>query len=155
MKHLILLRHGEAGFSYGVDFQRQLTPKGKENLNRLGKTLSAAQMKVDFLYCSPATRTRETADIIKKHIPVSEEVYDKDIYNGNLESLLSILENTPKEAESCMIIGHNPTISVLASHLTHSSYLGLSPGAMAVLDLEIIDWNMVGFGTGMLKEVIQ
>ena len=153
MKHLILLRHGEAGFSDGVDFQRQLTPKGKENLNRLGQTFLAEQMKVDFLYCSSATRTRETAEIIKKYIPVSEEVYAKDIYDGNLESLLNLLENTPQEAESCMIIGHNPTISVLASHLTHSNYIGLQPGAMAILDLEIIDWKMVGLGIGTLNEV--
>ncbi|MFN3998157.1 SixA phosphatase family protein [Algoriphagus sp.] len=155
MKHLILLRHGEAGFSDGVDFKRKLTPKGKEHLDRLGKNLFGANVKVDFLYCSSATRTRETAEIIKKYIEVGEEEYSKEIYEGSLESVLNLLENTPKDAESCVLIGHNPTISVLASHLTHSNYIGLQPGSMAVLDLEISDWKMIGMGTGTLKEVIR
>lgn len=155
MKHLILLRHGEAGFSDGVDFQRQLTPAGKENLNRLGEILHSAGMKADFLHCSAATRTRETAEIIKKYIQIEEEVYTRVIYEGNLESLLKLLENTPKTAETCMLIGHNPTISLLLSHLTHGYYIGLKPGMMAILDLEIHEWYMIGLGTGMLKEVLQ
>lgn len=155
MKHLILLRHGEAGFSDSVDFQRQLTPKGKENLNRLGQTLSQGGMKVDYLLCSSATRTRETAEIIKSFIPVGEEEYTREIYEGNLESLVNLLENTPPEAQSCLMIGHNPTISVLIAHLTHGDYLGLQPGMMAILDLEISEWHMIGLGTGILKEVIK
>lgn len=155
MRHLILLRHGEAGFSDGVDFQRQLTPRGKESLNRLGQTLSEADMKVDFLYCSAATRTRETAEIIKKYVPVGQEEYLKEIYDGNLESLIGILENTPKDAHSCILIGHNPTISLLIAHLTHGDYVGLQPGMMAIIELEISEWYMIGLGTGTLKEVWQ
>ena len=155
MKHLILLRHGEAGFSDGVDFQRQLTPAGKENLNRLGEILLSAEMKVDFMHCSAATRTRETAEIIKKYMEIGEEEYTRDIYEGNLESLLKLLENTPKTAESCILIGHNPTISLLLSHLTHENYIGLKPGMMAIIELEIHDWYMIGLGTGILKEVLQ
>ncbi|HSF55571.1 MAG TPA: histidine phosphatase family protein [Algoriphagus sp.] len=155
MKHLILLRHGEAGFSDGVDFQRQLTPAGKENLNRLGEILRSGGMKVDFLHCSAATRTRETAEIIKKYIVIGQEEYTRVIYEGNLDSILKLLENTPKIAESCILIGHNPTISLLLSHLTNGYYIGLKPGMMAILDLEIHDWYMIGLGTGMLKEVLQ
>lgn len=155
MKHLILLRHGEAGFSDGVDFQRQLTPRGKENLNRLGEILQKGEMKLDFLYCSAATRTRETAEIIKKYVVIDEEEYSKDIYEGNLESLLKLIENTPKTAESCILIGHNPTISLLLSHLTHENYIGLKPGMMAIIELQITEWYMIGLGTGILKEVIQ
>ncbi len=155
MKHLILLRHGEAGFSDGVDFQRQLTSTGKESLKRLGETLQAGGMKVDFLYCSAATRTRETAEIIKKYVPFEEVEYTRDIYEGNLETLLNILEHSPKLADSCMLIGHNPTISLLLSHLTHDGYVGLKPGMMAIIELEISDWPMIGLGTGILKEVLQ
>lgn len=155
MKHLILLRHGEAGFTDSVDFQRQLTPRGKENLNRMGEKLPDHLLKVDFLYCSSATRTRETAEIIKKYVQIGGEEYIKEIYDGNLETLLNLLENTPVEVEYCMIIGHNPTISVLASHLTHSNYIGLQPGAMAIINLEITEWYMIGLGTGSLIEVRQ
>lgn len=155
MKYLILLRHGEAGFSDGVDFQRQLTPLGKENLNRLGGILKAGDMIVDFLHCSAATRTRETAEIIKSYVEIGDAEYTREIYEGNLESLMTLLEHTPREANSCMLIGHNPTVSLLLSHLTHESYLGLKPGMMAIVELEITDWSMIGLGTGTLKEVLE
>ena len=155
MKYLILLRHGEAGFSDGVDFQRQLTPMGKENLNRLGGILKAGEMEVDFLHCSAATRTRETAEIIKSYVAIGDSEYTREIYEGNLESLMTLLEHTPREANSCMLIGHNPTISLLLSHLTHENYLGLKPGMMAIVELEITDWSMIGLGTGTLKEVLE
>ena len=155
MKYLILLRHGEAGFSDGVDFQRQLTPLGKENLNRLGGILKAGDMVVDFLHCSAATRTRETAEIIKSYVEIGDAEYTREIYEGNLESLMTLLEHTPREANSCMLIGHNPTVSLLLSHLTHESYLGLKPGMMAIVELEITDWSMIGLGTGTLKEVLE
>ncbi|SEG20227.1 SixA phosphatase family protein [Algoriphagus boritolerans] len=155
MKHLILLRHGEAGFSDGLDFQRQLTSRGKENLNRLGQSIQSDSLKVDFMYCSSSTRTRETAEIIKKYINVGAEVYTPEIYEGNLDTLIQLLENTPKELESCILIGHNPTISLLIAHLTRAEYVGLQPGMMAKIDLEISEWNMIGLGTGTLREVIQ
>ncbi len=155
MKYLILLRHGEAGFSDGVDFQRQLTAGGKEALNRLGETLSSSGMQVDFLHCSAATRTMETAEIIRKYVPIEEVEYTREIYSATLESLVTLLEHTPKRSNSCMLIGHNPTISLLLSHLTHAGYIGLKPGMMAIIELQVAEWAMVGLGTGILKEVLQ
>mgnify|MGYP003658524145 CR=1 FL=1 len=32
---------------------------------------------------------------------------------------------------------------------------GRQPGMMAIIELEIEDWKMIGFGTGILKEIIQ
>ena len=154
MKQLILLRHGEAGFSDGSDFQRQLTVRGKAQLNNVGQHLILKELEIDRMYCSSATRTRETAEIIKSHIPVKEEIYEKEIYSANLEILLKILEETPKEVETCLLIGHNPTISLLLSFLTSGEYVGLQPGMLAILDLEVADWYMIGMHTASLREVI-
>jgi phosphohistidine phosphatase len=155
MKHLILLRHGEAGFSDGVDFQRQLTPRGKERLEILGQNLQNRGLAIDFMHCSSATRTMETAEIVKKYVPVEEEAYEKEIYVANVEFLLNLLEKTPSQVNTCLFIGHNPTISLLLAHLTDENYLGLQPGMMAILNLEIVDWYLIGRHTATLKEVLQ
>jgi phosphohistidine phosphatase len=155
MKHLILLRHGEAGFSDGIDFQRQLTPHGKNKLEKLGQNLLKRGVKFDFMHCSSATRTMETAEIIKKYVSINEEVYEEEIYSGNLETLLKLLENTPSSVNTCLFIGHNPTISLLLAHLTDENYLGIEPGMLAVLELEIVDWYLIGHRTALLKEVLQ
>ena len=155
MKKLILLRHVEAGFSDGVDFQRQLTIRGKERLHRLGKNLRDRMILIHRMYCSGATRTRETAEIMKEYWEVEESIYSKEIYEGNLEILLKILENTPNAVQTCLMVGHNPIISLLLSHLTHDNYIGMEPGMVARLELDIQDWYMVGLGTGTLIETLQ
>ncbi|GMQ29909.1 SixA phosphatase family protein [Algoriphagus confluentis] len=155
MKQLILLRHGEAGFSDGIDFQRQLTQRGKENLHRLGILLQSKGLTIDRMYCSSATRTRETAEIIKAYLPIHEEIYEKEIYSASLEVLVNLLENTPAEVQTCLLVGHNPTISLLMAHLSDGDYRGLSPGMMGILELEISDWYHIGMHTATLKEVLQ
>ena len=155
MKRLFLLRHGEAGFSDGSDFQRQLTKKGIENLVRMGERLNPDLKSIDLMYCSTATRTTQTAEIIGKYIAIKESIFTKDIYNDDMGNIIAMLEKTFASVETCLLIGHNPTISLLLSHISSENYLGLQPGMMAVLDLEISDWRMIGFGTGTLKEIIQ
>ncbi|SFB45472.1 SixA phosphatase family protein [Algoriphagus aquimarinus] len=155
MKQLFLLRHGEAGFSQGSDFQRQLTKKGRENLIRMGESLDEKLKSVDLMYCSSAERTMETANLIGTHITIKESIFTRDIYQGDLGVLIALLEKTSVSVDTCLFVGHNPTISLLLAHISDEQYLGLQPGMMAVIDLEISDWKMIGFGTGILKEIIQ
>lgn len=155
MKQLVLLRHGEAGFSNSVDFQRQLTSRGKSSLQKLGEILAQKGLEIDLLYCSPATRTQETAQIIKQFIPVKEEILSHDIYDGHLGDLINLLEKTGEPVQTCMVIGHNPTISLLLSHLSEGNYIGLPPGALGIVELEINDWMMIGQGSGKLLELLE
>ncbi|MEB2778069.1 histidine phosphatase family protein [Algoriphagus sp. D3-2-R+10] len=155
MKQLFLLRHGEAGFSQGSDFQRQLTKKGRENLIRMSGSLCQLFKSVDLMYCSSAERTKETAELIGKYITIKESIFTRDIYQGDLGNMIELLEKTSDAIETCLFVGHNPTISLLLSHISNENYLGLQPGMMAVIDLEISDWKMIGFGTGTLREIIQ
>ena len=155
MKRLFLLRHGEAGFSEGSDLKRHLTKKGKENLIRMGERLNPRLKTIDLMYCSEAIRTLETAEIMAKYISIRASVFTKEIYHGDLGNIITILEKTSNAIESCLLVGHNPTISLLLSHISDENYLGLQPGMMAIIDLEVSDWNMIGFGTGVLKEIIQ
>lgn len=155
MKQLFLLRHGEAGFSQGSDFQRQLTEKGREKLIRMGESLDSSLKTIDLMYCSSAERAIETAELIGKYFNIKEKIFTKDIYQSDLGGLISLLEKTSSSVESCLLVGHNPTISLLLSHISDENYLGLQPGMMAIIDLEISDWKMIGHGTGILKEIIQ
>jgi phosphohistidine phosphatase len=154
MKYLILLRHGEAEHSSGSDISRHLSSNGKSSLNSLGQTLKKKSMKVDRMYCSTALRTVETAEQIKRYVPVGEECYTDEIYSANLEKLLTLLEKTPGEVQTCMLIGHNPSLSLLATYLSSGDYLSLQPGMMVILDMEIDDWRSVGMGTASLREVL-
>jgi phosphohistidine phosphatase len=155
MKQLFLLRHGEASFSSSLDFDRELTDRGREKTFRLGQTIKSADLKVDFMFCSEAKRTQDTADLIHKSIEISESQITKKIYDGDLKTLISLLEKTPAHSQNCLLVGHNPTISLLLAHITESHYLGLQPGMMAIIDLSIADWSMIGHRTGSLREILE
>jgi phosphohistidine phosphatase len=155
MKQLFLLRHGEASFSEGTDFQRQLTQKGIERLNRMGVELQSRSISLDLVYCSTAQRTMETASIIKNYFSIKEEIFLKEIYEGNLGDLINILENVSNQVNSCLLIGHNPILSLLLTHLSGENYINMQPGMLAHLELEINDWRMLGLNTGILKEIFQ
>jgi phosphohistidine phosphatase len=155
MKQLFLLRHGEAEFSGGADFLRQLTQKGKENLLKMGLTISDKEIVIDQMYCSSASRAKETAETIKNFIQVKEGIFMKEIYDANLEFLLNLIESTPKNMETCLIIGHNPTISALLSYLVNENYINMQPGMLAHVEFEFNDWLMVGLGSGTLREIIR
>ncbi len=154
MKKLFLLRHGEAGFTKGRDIQRQLTENGILKLENLGSTLKNRGFEVDLMYCSPAQRTRETAHVLKKYVPVQEEVIVESIYDGDLGDLFELLENTSDSIQNCLVVGHNPIISLLLSRLTEEEYFTLSPGSFCVIEFPFESWKMIGVNTGILQEVL-
>lgn len=154
MKKLFLIRHGEAGFSDGTDFQRQLTEYGIEKVKRVSQNLQNLQPEIDFMYCSPAQRTRETADILGSYVLVKAYDLEKSIYEGDLSDLMDLIESTPDMVESCLIVGHNPIISLLLSSLTDSHYQNMTPGTLAYMELDFDSWKLVSSGTGVLKEII-
>lgn len=155
MKQLLLLRHGEASFSAGLDIDRQLTLKGKEKLTRIGESLAKNAHIVDLMYCSDAARTQETAAIIKKYISIKEELITREIYNADLDTLLELIENMDESVETCLLVGHNPTISLLLSHICNSNYIGMQPGMIARIEFEVPHWRMIGHGMGTLREMLQ
>lgn len=154
MKKVILLRHGEAESSAESDFKRHLTLKGKNQLNNLAQSLKLRSIEIDQIYCSSSLRTVETAEIIQNYIPIKEVHYEKEMYSANLERLLIMLEKTSSWVENCLIIGHNPAISMLNAYLTSGEYIILKPGMMAILELEVDEWSMIGINTASLLEVI-
>lgn len=154
MKQLFLLRHGEAGFSEESDFDRSLTEKGIESLHRMGQVLQERSLAIDLAYCSPARRTQETSTVLQKHVVIKEHIFVQEIYDADLNFLLDLLSKIPFSVNSCILIGHNPTISSLMAHLTQENFIRLEPGMFAEISLSIDNWDVLGFGTGTLEEIV-
>ena len=154
MKKLFLLRHGEAGFGEDTDFKRRLTPRGKSTVLKVAKTVSKTQDSIDFMFCSPASRTLETAEIFGNVILIKASQEVEKIYSGDLNQLILLLESLPDSIESCLMVGHNPTISLLLSLLSDCSYVNLQPGNLGIIEFGFGTWKMVSRGSGTLLEII-
>ena len=72
-------------------------------------------------------------------------------YNAGAEGLLELVRGLPAEADTAMLVGHNPGIETLATQLADSdSGLGEFPtSAVCVLEFDA-GWDSIEPGTGRL-----
>lgn len=154
---LSILRHAEAEIGTGElgDFNRQLSPTGKHQICRLNEVLKKNDFKIEFLLSSPAKRAFQTTEFISKDMKPVDIVFEKEIYEAEPEDLLKLIQNTDDNIENLLLVGHNPGLSALISYITGDGYINLRPGMMAVLDIYVDDWSMLGMESGVLKEIYQ
>jgi len=64
MKRLILVRHGKAEPSKGLDFNRNLISLGEERSREMARLLKSMGLIPDLIISSSAMRTKQTAECI-------------------------------------------------------------------------------------------
>ncbi|WP_260478202.1 histidine phosphatase family protein [Nonomuraea sp. WAC 01424] len=146
MRTLILLRHAKAAQVPGLaDHERPLTDRGERDAARAGDEIRTAGLSPDVVLCSPALRTRRTAELA---FPGTEISYERDIYQAYPDELLELLRRTDPELSTVVLCGHNPAVHELALELGGGDY-GFRPGAYAVIQVEAA-WVDLSPGEGRL-----
>ena len=162
MKRLLLLRHAKSDWSSALpDHQRQLNQRGQQAAARMGRYIHDEGLTPDRVLCSPATRASETWHLVQPALSDAPDAnYIDAIYDfGSGNSLLEILREHGGDAQTLMLIGHNPSIEGLASLLSGTgdetalaSLARKYPTAgLAVIDFECEDWHQIGPSTGTLQ----
>ena len=111
---LILWRHAEA-FEMreeGDDLARSLTPKGERQAQRMAEWLNQRMAHTTRILVSPALRCQQTAKALGKKFKTSPELAP----DGNGEALLKAVR-WPDGSEPVLVIGHQPTLGLVASFL--------------------------------------
>lgn len=129
LARLVLMRHAPASMSGDSDRDRCLSAEGEAVAAAQGRRLEALVSSIQKVLVSPARRTRQTAELALPTAIPSELC--EAIYEASAGELLQVLEG--HHEEQLMLVGHNPGISTLASHLTGQA-LHMAPGAIAVVD---------------------
>jgi len=156
-KLLYLLRHGQAEPGIGPigDLKRPLSKIGESHINQLSRVLESRKIIFDLIMASPAARTSQTAKIISGVIPFKEILKMDEIYDAELIDLLKILNKVKSDVENLLLVGHNPSLSALATYLTGDDSVNLYPGMMAIIEIKVTGWNQIGTDSGILKEMIK
>jgi len=123
MKTLVLMRHAEPETqkSGSTDFMRNLTERGRKDVDSLTNFMRTKEFFPDQIVSSPAQRTRNTAEIIasKLSYPVNEIHYEQFLYEFyDKDDIIGLLKNCFEDKNSVLIVGHNPLIAYLANELT-------------------------------------
>lgn len=121
MVTLHFLRHAKTNqvSPSGRDFDRELLPRGYEQLRDFRTFLGQKGHAIDHIYCSSAKRTRQTLNEIADLLPTATVSFHDELYLASGSELLSFItaKNSPKTS---LLIGHNEGLSELASYLTGS-----------------------------------
>ena len=111
---LILWRHAEAFEMREVDddLQRALTPKGERQAQRMADWLGQRLAHSTRILVSPALRCQQTAKALERKFKTLKELAP----DGNGEALLKAAR-WPDASEPVLIVGHQPTLGLVASFL--------------------------------------
>jgi phosphohistidine phosphatase len=135
---LVLLRHSKAAHLENVaDLERALTPRGRADADAAGRWLAGQRLLPDVVLCSPARRTRETwhrlALALGGEATRTTVVYDPVLYRSpSGQELLDLITATGPEVATVVVIGHNPTLSMLSSLLDPAAEDGMRTSGIAV-----------------------
>lgn len=116
MKRLTLLRHAKSGWDDPVsrDFDRPLNAKGKRAARTIGHYLREHDLHFDRIAGSPAVRVVETLEEVAAALGETiAPAWDKRVYLASGVTLLDVVHDTPDEAGSLMLVGHNPGLEDL------------------------------------------
>lgn len=120
MKKLYLMRHAKSDWSNSRldDFDRPLNKRGKANAPFMANILRKKNVKPDLIISSPAYRAKKTAQIVAKEIFYKSDIlYDEHLYESSLQIILEVINFLEDNIESLFLVGHNPSLNVLAFYL--------------------------------------
>ncbi len=117
---VFLARHGQAEPGYDVaDGQRSLTGVGRRSVRAVGKLLAAQPPHIDRILTSPLVRAVQTAELLAGELGIDEGIAARRIVAEppSTAALVDVIAEVPANIQGLLIVGHEPTMSILASAL--------------------------------------
>lgn len=123
MRTLILMRHAKAVRLHEADSDkaRGLTGRGRRDSAAAGAAMAGAGLKPTLALVSTAQRTRETAEFGLQTFAL-ETRYEEALYHAAPEGIWDAF--SASDAESVVIVGHNPGVGELVTTLVHQAHDG-------------------------------
>ena len=139
MRELVLLRHAhaEAAAPGQDDFDRPLSVQGQAEAENAGRWLREHGITPDRIICSPARRTRETAEIVLSALGYVESRQDARIYEATPGALMQVADEH-RDLGRVLLIGHNPGLEQIVALLSSGQsgdFRGMPAAGVAVLHL--------------------
>jgi phosphohistidine phosphatase len=144
---LLLLRHAEAEAAQpGLpDMERPLSARGRTEALDAADCIAAAELRIDTILVSPALRTRETATIVAAELDIADVLhFEPALYLGAPDALLLPVQRCSADAQTVMMVGHNPGLSTLAQKFMGGKQrIELRPAGLCRIEFEHQSWPEV------------
>ena len=158
-KSVAILRHGEAMPANPMlgDHGRVLSSRGQQQASGQGRRWLKSEAPLDFIVCSDATRTLQTASLFAQaHGCTGRVTATPSLYNAEMESYLEVLMGLPAHVHHVLVVAHMPGVWEAGAWLVQNQHFvvgshGYPPGAMAKFALHCKDWHAIAMGCAKLQ----
>jgi len=156
VKTLLLMRHAKSDWdaAYGSDHDRPLAARGHRSASVMGRVLAAWEEIPQLVITSSASRARATAEGAARagswDCPI---VVEPELYGSGPGTVLAIAERNAGHEERLMLVGHEPTWSMLAGQVT-GGRVEMRTAAVAAIDLLADTWEGLGEARGWLRFLV-
>jgi len=114
------------------DFDRPLAPKGAVDAALIARVLKQEGLVPDHALVSSARRTQETWGHVAAVFARTQADIRRDFYLADAHTLWHAIEEAAADADTLMVVAHNPGIHQLAVALLRRD--GASPSVIAKLE---------------------
>ncbi|MCS0603166.1 histidine phosphatase family protein [Streptomyces sp. LP11] len=160
-RRIVLFRHAKADWPPVSDHERPLAERGRMDAAVAGRKLADTGITFDLALCSTAVRTRETWKLAVHELAHRPRTtYEERVYEASPGELIALLNETPDDVRTVILIGHNPGVHGLAEILAGAAEgdardrmnrRGFPAAGFALLTYEG-PWKSLEPGTATLSE---
>ena len=133
---LFVVRHGDSPFTAATDHQRPLSGLGERQAAQSGEFIARHIKTAAQIVCSDAIRTHSTALIIARQLGGCAVTAQAELYGARTGQWCEVIEHH-QQLRHLILVGHNPTMSLLARHLFPLQAFQFQPACVAHFTLEI------------------
>lgn len=144
-RRLLVMRHAKADRDAArwQDFDRPLNERGQRDAPRMGKWLASQKITPDKIICSPALRTKQTAELVAVEMNYRGELLlPPKLYEGSVKEYLTQIRLCAHADKTVLIVGHNPTLESLVEQLC-GEFVHFPTGAVAELKVSTESWDVL------------
>ncbi len=155
VKTLLILRHAKSSWKDPglADHERPLNKRGRRDAPRMGERMREEGLCPDLLISSTATRARQTADRLAATCGYEGTIaLDPELYHGSAGAYLQAAHGAPLDADTVLLVGHNPSIEEAVWMLT-GRHERMPTAALARIEFDVDGWGELRATEGRLQSV--
>jgi len=153
----MIMRHGKSDWDADAqsDHARPLANRGILSAERMGEVIRDLGIIPGLVISSTAVRARATAELARITGGwASRLILEDDLYGASPRGALEVVERYAGECERVMIVGHEPTWSMLIRQLTGGS-CAVRTATVADIEIHVSDWDTTTSASGTLVSLLQ
>lgn len=136
---LFIFRHGQAESQITTDEVRNLTAKGRADVENIIAAHTGSMQPLECIWASPLVRAQQTASIAAQHFPgVKVQTTDLLVPDAGLQPLLDVLRRV--HAESVLLVSHQPLVGRLLDSLCgkYDGYYPMGTSSLAAVEIDVV-----------------